>query len=112
MENNNITMGGWTPDELAKMKSRYGRLFLVAVEAENEDQQELFFWFKHPDMKVISAFTKVSQADPISGMQVLFKNCLISAGMEKYADDPEVFLAVSEQLGDLVKKRKASSQSF
>lgn len=108
----NDTVGGWTPEELAKMKARHGKLTLVSVEPEGEEGETLHFWFKQPDMKIMSAFTKLAQSDPLQGVQVLFKNCLINAEMAKYADDTEVFLSVGEHLSDLVKKRKASSQSF
>jgi hypothetical protein len=112
MEKSNL-VGGWSPDEIAKAKARHGKLTLVSVEPEGEPEgQTLHFWFKQPDMKIMSAFTKIAQSDPLQGVQVMFKNCLINSEMAKYADDTEVFLSVGEHLSELVKKRNSSSQSF
>jgi hypothetical protein len=102
-------IGGMDEGAISKWKKQHGELTLVTVEV---DEGELFFWFRKPDMKTISAVTKVAQTDPVASTQALFRNCLLNQNNIHYADDPEVFLAVGPHLEELVKKRKASSQRF
>lgn len=103
------TIGGVEESTIAKWKKQHGELTLVTVEV---DEGELYLWFRKPDMKTISAVTKVAQTDPVASTQALFRNCLLNQNNIHYADDPEVFLAVGPHLEELVKKRKASSQRF
>jgi hypothetical protein len=104
--------GGMTPEQIDRLTKQHGELLLITVEAEQEGESDLHFWFKKPDRKVMSAVVSVSQRDPMEGTLVLFKNCLINGDMAVYIEDSEIFLAVAEQLSDLVKKRKVSSQRF
>lgn len=103
-------IGGWTQAEIDKARKQHGRLMLV--ETTGPDGEELAFWFKRPDMKVMGAVTKLLQQDPLQANLVLFRNCLINQQLAKWAEDVEVMMAVMPHLESIVEVRAAEVRNF
>ena len=104
------TTGGWTAQQIEKARKQYGKLTLV--ETTGPEGEDLAFWFKRPDMKVMSAVTKLQQQDPVQGNLLLFRSCLINQEQVKWADDVEVMMSVLPIIQDIVKARAAEVRNF
>lgn len=108
---NTQTTGGLTADQIERMKTQHGPLTLIST--TDAQGAPLHFWFKNPDVKALSAFTKIARNDEVIGLQVLLKNCLINKEVEMQADDATILLSIGEQMTKaLVKKRPATTTSF
>lgn len=102
--------GGWTANQIEKARKQHGRLMLV--ETTGPEGEQLAFWFRRPDMKVMGAVTKLLQTDPLQANLVLFRNCLINQEQVKWADDVEVMMAVMPHLEKIVEVRAAEVRNF
>jgi len=99
-------------------KAKHGTIFNIDVypdginpgeaDLDSEEEKPLQFWFKKPSLNTIKAFTKTSQQDPVTGIQVLFKNTLLNKDLEKYADDPDVIIPIGQQLEAVIEQRRAT----
>jgi len=104
-----IIAGGLTQSQIDQLKKKHGPLTLCEVKtAEHEFE---YFWFKKPDMKVISAVTKFLASDPLRANQIYFKNCLVE-GDSSAADDVELFTSLMPYLTDLVKTFDVQVKNF
>ncbi len=103
--------GGVDSAQIERWKAQYGVITLIST--TDAQGAPLYFWFKAPDVKGLSAFTKIARTDEVTGLQVLLKNCLINKEVEKHADDATVLLSIGEQMTKaLVKKRPATTSTF
>lgn len=102
--------GGLNQAQINALKKEYNTksLFLITVETEDEP---LFFWMKKPDMTVLSAVASLADNDPIKAGQVMFHDCLVK-GDPHYADDVDVFPAISEQLHKTMNTAKSTLEKF
>lgn len=103
--------GGLTSQQIEALKKKHKAKVIHLISVKTEDGEELFFWFKKVDMTTMSAVGSFAETDPIKAAQVMFKNCLIS-GEVSYADDVEVFLAISEHLNVLMSKAQSKLEKF
>lgn len=102
--------GGKTAEEIDKLKKQHGRLTLVST--EDAEGNPLHFWFHRPDMKVMGAFTKIGQSDPVQANLLLFRSCLINQENVKYADDVDVMFAIIPHLESMIEKRASEVKNF
>jgi len=105
-----ILTGGKTADEIDKLKKQHGRLTLVST--EDADGNPLHFWFHRPDMKVMGAFTKIGQQDPVQANLLLFRACLLNQENVKYADDVDVMFAIIPHLEAMIDRRSTEVKNF
>lgn len=85
-----------TPEaKIEQWKKKHGRVFLMEV-------NDLEFYFRKPDMRTISAVTKVAQSDPMQATIIFFSNTLLNKEMMEYKDDVDVMSAIAPQLEKLV----------
>lgn len=99
-----------THPQLAAWKKKHGKIRLVVTQDENGE--ELHFWFRKPDMKVLGIYAKFFDTDPLAAVQIVFKNCLLNQDLVTYADDVEVMLSIAEGVNTMVKKRPSSFTDF
>lgn len=102
-------IGGVSQLQINKWKKQYGELTLVEVENEGDP---LYFWFRKPDMKIMSVFAQHVRQNEIQGMQVLAAHCILNKENEAHLADPEIFLSVQDHMQELVKKRPSTSKKF
>lgn len=102
--------GGLTQAQIDALKKQHKtkNLFLITVEHEGET---LFFWLKKPDMTVLSAVAALADNDPIQAGQVMFRSCLVNGEVD-YADDVDVFPAISEKLHETMNTAKSTLEKF
>lgn len=101
--------GGLTQADIKKLKKKHGSLTLVTVKDDAGD--DLHFWFRKPDMTVMSAVAAVSDKDPIAGTQTLFQSCLVK-GDKSIVDDADIFLSVAPHLQQLIKTKTTEVKNF
>lgn len=90
--------------EIAKLKARYGRIYIVEV--EDDDSEVYVAYFKRPDMSTLAAMTKMAKTDDIQAGKILVENCFVG-GSEAVKTDPALFVATVGQLGHVVGSVKA-----
>lgn len=81
--------------QVKKWKRLHGRVFLFMV-------GEIPFFFRKPDMKVMSAMSAVSKKDDVKGQEVFFSNCLLNKENIGYKDDVDVMMSLGPHLEGLV----------
>lgn len=104
-----IIAGGLTQREIDRLKKQHGKLTLITVNDEND--QEVHFWFKKPDMRVMSATAKVAQSDPMQAAQIFATNCIVK-GDVTLLDDVDIFSSISEPIMELVETRAVEVKKF
>lgn len=79
------------------------------VEVEGHEPGEVVLaYVKFPDMTTLSQVTKLMKHDEIGAMDQLFNKCVLKEHSdEQVFTDPEIRLAVTLALNDLVDKKKA-----
>lgn len=95
--------GTLTEQEIAKLKARHGRIYVVEVE---DDDETYVAYFKRPDMSTLAAMTKMAKSDDIQAGKILVENCFVG-GSEAVKTDPALFVATVGQLGHVVGSVKA-----
>lgn len=99
MDNTNVTIiGGQTAEQVEALKAQHGKLHLVEL-VDGEEVHHIYL--RRPDLKVLSAMTAVAKTSEIKGSEVLISNCFV-AGSEAWRNDGMLFIALSQQFGDLV----------
>lgn len=89
-----------------EIKAKYGNVFKIEVDADDEGKEKVIAYLKKPDLKTLSATMSVMNSDPIKANQILLKNCLIEEISDKrITDDDEVFLGAMTTLAELIKIR-------
>lgn len=84
------------------LKRQYGsELFLIEVEGEKP------FVLKKPNLTTVSAFSKVSQVDPIKAATIVLNDCIVE-GDKSRIEDPEVMLALTKHINALMVARQSS----
>ncbi|TNE29203.1 MAG: hypothetical protein EP346_06995 [Bacteroidetes bacterium] len=96
-----------TEAQIKEWKKKYKEVHLVTVPATEDDQEELYGYFRKPDLKVIGAAGQVGAKDPIKGGEILFNSCLLKSSPELKEND-EAKLGAIKQLNTLFKPRAAS----
>jgi hypothetical protein len=77
-------------------KKTHGKVFLFEVNS-------LHFYFRKPDMKVMSAVNNVAAKSEVKAQQVFFKNCLLNKDMGSYAEDVDIMMSLAPHLEGLIK---------
>jgi hypothetical protein len=95
-----------TQQEIDQLKQQYGRVYQIVVPAVTKGDADMEFVFKKPDLKIISAVTKLKEKDEIMAMQTLINTCLVS-GNKAHLSDPDVFLSISGAFNEVLKVRLA-----
>lgn len=90
--------------EIAALKARHGRVYIVT--AEDDEGQAYAAYFKRPDMATLAAMTKLAKTDDIQAGRVLVENCFL-AGADDLKTDPALFVATVAQLGKMVSSVRA-----
>lgn len=101
----NEVKGLLAESEIAALKARHGRVYVV--EAEDDGGQVYAAYFKRPDMATLAAMTKLAKTDDIAAGRVLVENCFL-AGADIVKTDPALFVATVGQLGKMVSSVRAS----
>lgn len=101
--------GGKTPQEIEALKNKHGKVFLVEVENPNTNLVE-YFWFKKPDMRVLSAAATFAD-QPFKMGVILFDNLLIE-GDETVKNDVDVFPTLVGLLAETIKTAKGTIKEF
>lgn len=101
--------GGLNQNKIDDLKKKHGKIYLITVIDPNTNEEK-FFWFKKPDMKVLSA-SAVHSEDPFKMGGIMFENCLIE-GDETVKDDVDVFPSIIEQLSATIKTAKATLEEL
>lgn len=91
--------------EIAALKARHGRVYVVT--AEDDENHAYAAYFKRPDMATLAAMTKLAKTDDIQAGRVLVENCFL-AGADEVKTDPALFVATVGQLGKMVASVRAS----
>ena len=91
---------------IAGWKKQYGKVYEIRVAPEEEGEQDLVYYFRAPDRKILAASQKMASIDPLQAAEVIIKNCLIQ-GDENALEDMSVFQAVAEQFGEINKVRES-----
>lgn len=105
-----IVDGGLTQREITTLKNKHGKITLVTIEGD-EGQEDLHFWFKQPDRKILSAAVKMGERDQMKGTEVFIENCLVK-GPKEQLQDVEVFMALAPQVEALIKIRTTRVKNF
>lgn len=101
--------GGITQNQIANLKKKYGKIYLITV-IDPTTQEPKYFWFQKPSMKVMSAASKHLD-DPFKMGGVMFDNCLIK-GDETAKDDVDLYPAIVEKLAETIKTATATLEEF
>jgi len=107
-----------TPEQVAEWKAKHNNVYLIAVKVNDDpdDTNEARFYAKTPSVKQMRTIAEI--ATDKKGGQMLANDTMratvILGGDMKYldadCDDAGVYLAVMEQIGELVGQKKASSR--
>jgi hypothetical protein len=104
-----IKAGGLTQQEIDNLKKKHGKIYLISVIDPNT-QQPSHFWFKKPNMKIMSAATSHAN-NPFKMGGIMFDQCLIK-GDKTAKDDVDVYPAIIEKLAETIKTAKATLEEF
>lgn len=104
-----IVAGGLTQSEIDRLKKEHGKLTLITVKDEND--QDIHFWFKKPDMKVMSATAKVAKTDSIQAAQIFATNCIVKGDIS-LLEDVDIFSSLAEPIMELVETREVEVKKF
>lgn len=88
--------------EIATLKQKYGVIFEVTVIGEKADEPDECFYFKKANMTTVGASLKFLEADPLKASMLIFNDTLVH-GRQSAVEEPNVFLAVSRQLQNLLR---------
>ncbi len=106
-----IIAGGLTQAEINKLKKKHGALRLITVLENDDETKAIHFWFKKPDMTIMSAVQSLAEKDPIAATQLFFRSCLVH-GDKSYADDVDVFMSIQPHLEALIEEKKVIVKNF
>lgn len=101
--------GGLTKVQFTALKKKHGKIYLIEV-IDPTTKETKYFWFKKPDMKVLSVSAKYSD-DPFKMGEIMFQNCLIEGDREA-KNDVDVFPAIVAELSATIKSAKATLKEF
>lgn len=101
--------GNLTEEGFLKLQKQHGKLSLITV--GDSDEEKIYFWFKKPDIKTLSAAARFQESDPVQSAHVFFKNCLVH-GDVALADDPDIFWSVAPLLQNLLQRRVAVIKNY
>lgn len=103
--------GSLTEDQFQKLKNKHGKLMRIDVAPGEGESFPIDFWFKKPDMRTLGAASKFFQSNPIQAAQIFAKNCLVH-GDAKLLDDPEIFMAISPSINNLIAERAVVVKNY
>lgn len=109
--NTPMEAAGLTDRVIETLKRQHGKLHLVEVAGETDDDSPLYFVLRQPDRKVMAAAAKLGHSDPFEAGSIIIRNCLVW-GNADLLDDMSVFAAVSEQFERVNKARAASIKNL
>lgn len=99
-----IVAGGKTQKQINDLKAKHGPLTLVTI----EDQH---WWFKKPDMNVLSASAKVALENPMESTLIYFRNCLVD-GDPKACENVDLWVSIAPHLNGLIEEQKVEVKKF
>lgn len=108
---NEILAGGLTKPEIDKLKKTKGggkQITLVTIHTPNGEEH---FWFKKPDMNVMSASAQAAQQNVFESAKVMFINCLIK-GDESAIEDVDRFNNIAPELNGLIETYQTEVKNF
>jgi len=92
-----------TENQIATLKKKHGEIFGIEVEeTEPGSADGLYFIFKRPDRKVLSAASSVD--DELQAAEIVLKNTLVF-GDASALEDIAVFQTIAEQFKEINKPR-------
>ncbi len=95
-----------TENEIKKLKAKYGDIYQIEVDPEEEGGETLVFLFRAPDRAILGAASKLASTDLVKAAEVMINNCLLAGPKEELEKIP-VFQAVSEQFERINEPRKS-----
>lgn len=87
----------FTEEQIAKYKKAHGEIFQFTSK-----EGEVSCLLRKPTRKELSYASMAGQNDPIKFSELILSNCWL-AGDEEIKTDDELFMGVSQLLGELVK---------
>jgi len=92
-----IIDGNITQAQLNIWKNKHKRVVKLSI--ADDDEIQLFAYFKKPDMKVRSAVLQASKMDEFKALEILFQNCYLG-GDEPIALEDDLRLNVTTAFSD------------
>lgn len=97
-------IGEVSPEELDKLKAKYGKVKIVDV----EDEEEVYrIYLKRPDFETIKAVNKIAKSDDLEASKIFLRNCMVE-GAKEVLEDGVLFVAASSAASELLTSTKAT----
>ena len=97
-------IGEVSPEELDKLKVKYGKIKIVDVEDEDEVYR---IYLKRPDFETIKAVNKIAKSDDLEASKIFLRNCMVE-GAKEVLEDGVLFVAASSAASELLTSTKAT----
>ena len=94
-----------TNEQIAQLKAQHGDIFKITVESGES------CILRKPNRKELSYASTAGQNDPLKFSEIILNQCWLE-GDEQIKTDDELFLAVSQHLGELVKVKSAELEKL
>ncbi len=95
-----------TEAQIKRWKAKYGEVYEIEVEMDEEGKDIAVGYFRKPDLNVIAAVARFAESDPVKSGIVLFENTWLG-GDERIKEDDEAKLGVIQQLQGVFKAKTA-----
>lgn len=105
-EDKELLPGDITPAQLNAWKAKYGKVFAIEVNVDEDGKDIATGYFKKPDLSVIGLVQKIGKEDPMKASISGFTNCWLG-GDERFLSDDEIKLSAINEMGKLFKIRSA-----
>lgn len=96
----------FSPEKVRELKNKHGQIYQIDIEPE--DGMTVHYLAKLPNRKVMKAVVHFSESDPLRSNEVLIENCVVAGDTKLIENDQRIFFALGEQLGELMKVKRAS----
>lgn len=93
-------LGQASEKEIASLKERFGEIWEFEVDGR-------YCYMKKPDRSVLAAAMANGQKNPIKFNETLVNNCFVH-GYAGFKTDDNLFLAVSQELSELIETKVAT----
>lgn len=105
---NAIDNGGVTPEQIARWKAQYRKVYEITI----TDDCEIFSgYFVRPTMETLSAVAKLSKTDEIKGANVLFDNCWLG-GSSLLKEEATLRMAALKHLNQVMQISKTEIKNM
>lgn len=96
-----------TDEQIQKHKARHKNIYLITVEGETKEEENIEFLFKQPDRKILAAAGKFAASNPLQAADIMMQSCLLE-GDKNALEDTAVFTAVAAQFEEINKPRESA----